>query len=192
MVQKAVANPRDGVAFGLLPQRLEGAIREIDGDLHVYADLAQSVPQVSAGQPRIAGRIAHYDVTAPPPHHFIDSEILEMPAVRQIHVLAGVIGETEGFPNNGCDRRSRPILTPGLRARLAGIPQPGAEAGVEQRHNEPDYRRRVISHVGAGSGSRNRNGSAERNSVGPSVVNAGTIAEVGAAAMQRRYCEGLG
>src|SRR5260370_726586 len=105
-------------------------------------------------------------MAATPLDHFVQAQILEMPAVPQVDVRVLVVRKPESFFDERSRGGMRAAFAPGLFAMYARIPEPAAQPGVEQGHDKSDDRGGIVSHVRTGRGARNRHGGAERKTPG--------------------------
>src|SRR5437867_5507863 len=83
-----------------------------------------------------------------------------MSSVGQIHPFVGVIGEPECLIAKRPQGPGRPRLVPNTSSGFCRVSQPSTESCIEQCHDECEERRRVITHIGAGS----RTGDSNRTS----------------------------
>ena len=70
---------------------------ELDADTEIDIDFSHRVAEIFEGEFRIAASVDDDDEPASPPHHFVEAEIFEMAAVRQIHVRTVIRGQSERF-----------------------------------------------------------------------------------------------
>jgi len=113
-------------------------------DLHLADEVAE-LGEIAMG---IGARIAHDDEAATPPHHLVDSQILEMAAVGKIDVAAEIVGRTSELAQQGAERTRRIgqiDLPPSVFARAGSHPL--AKTNIEQgiRNAVPGE---LDSHVG--------------------------------------------
>ena len=94
-------------------------LAEADVDAEIDRDLAHRVAEILEGEFRIAAGIADDDAAAAAPDHLVEPEILEVPAVGEIDVVAVVRGQAEHLADERQDRDRRAVATVGLVARAA-------------------------------------------------------------------------
>ena len=109
-------------SFRELPEPIRFDSCDLDPNAEVGPALADHAGEVFEGELAVLARVAGDDIAAAPPHHLVNSQILEMPPIREINVRAGIVRKTECLPDNGGDRRGRAFLTPRLRTCPARIP----------------------------------------------------------------------
>src|ERR1700722_18728500 len=149
-VNGAVTDVRNG-AVQARPARLVGALGfvgkdfdlfpELDGDAEIDADLANGIAEILECEAAVVARVAHQNMAATAQYHFVQSEIVEMPAVGEIDVTAARIGESEhlGKQRHECELGSAADVS--LIAFGVRITQPCAEAHVEDTHQESQHGR---------------------------------------------------
>ena len=118
---------------------------------------------------RVLLGVAHDDETAPAPHELVESEVLEVAAVGEVHELREARGLARAARRRGTsDANTGPGRSLGSRpSRIAEPPtEPRIEDGQQERHRT----RRVKAHVGAGSGTGNRDRGADVGTAGVRVT----------------------
>ena len=141
------------------PQADIGQI-DLDVDAEIGAALLDGVAEILEGDVAVLAGIAGDDEPAAAADQFVDAEVLEVPAVREIHPRPIVGGHAEQLAQQLDQRQPRAFVGPDLcPARVA---QPPAEAHVENRHQERERRRGVIAHVGRGRSARGGHREADR------------------------------
>ncbi len=131
---------------------------ELDGDSEVDPNPAQRVRQVRKRVVRVAAGVRHDDHAAPADHHRPQTQVLEMPAVRQIDVRVRVRLESEQLANERPDAERG--IAPLPRGGIARVAEPQTETRIGERQQEGAGLRRVHPH----SGTRRRTRHGERRS----------------------------
>ena len=131
---------------------------EHDGDPHVDADLADGVRQIVKRERGVATGIDHENVATAAQHHLIQAEVLEVAAVRQVHVRAVVGCAAEHFGEKGSETMLRLAAAP---LRLGRIAEPRAQSRVEHRQQERQQWRREGAHVRTGGRTGDGHGRAQ-------------------------------
>src|SRR5947209_8910989 len=149
-IDRGIVDPRHGAALLFVAQRTNPMVLEDNRNIEVNTDFAQGVAQVLIGEVAVAASIQDHDGPAAPQHHLIKGEVFEVTAVREIYVLTAVIGETEGFAQQGGNGGMRPRMGKGTLTGTPGIAEPGSQTRVQQGHDETRGRRRVVAHAGTG------------------------------------------
>ena len=162
-----IANRPHCARRAVVAQRVgRGDLSNVEVDLHaqVRAALANRVAEILESVAGVGAGIARDDVAATPAHELVDAEVLEVPAVGEIHVAARFVGEPEDLAQQMEQRDLRSRLLPRVLVALARvrIAHPAAEPDVEDAHQKREGRRAVIAHVGACGGTRRRNSFTER------------------------------
>src|SRR5579864_2251557 len=142
--------------------RLAANAVDIDFDIepHIGAALANGIPQVFESQVAILTSVTRDDVAAAAPHQLVDTEILEVSAVRKIHEVAPLVGQAKQLTHE-VDESKFGRRAVGLFTRR--IAEPPSEAHIEHRHEKGSSRRGVVSLVGTGGGAGNGHSGAEGN-----------------------------
>ena len=128
VVNGADAPPRALVAGLRRTNRKAGGERDRDAEVHAH--LADRIGQVTEGKRRIGAGIDRDDGPAAAPDHFIHTEVVEVPAVREVHVRVAICRAREQFVQQRADAESRQRLRPARCAGLAGIPEPDASRAL--------------------------------------------------------------
>ena len=71
------------------------SLPKLDGHAEIDRDLAHRIAEILEAVVRIAPRIADDDAAAAPADHLVEAQVLEMPSVREIDVMAVVRRQPE-------------------------------------------------------------------------------------------------
>ena len=124
--------------LALGPALLELLDLYVDADAEVDPNLADGVAEIREAELGIATGVAHDDVAAAPADHFVESQVLEMAAVRQVDVAPAVLGQSKQFVEERTERPARAVGRVVSTALFARVGQPPSQPDVEQRHQESD------------------------------------------------------
>ena len=124
---------------------------ELDLGIEVDGGKAHRACQIPEVEVLVLVRVDDQNVAAPAADHLVDAEVVEMPAVGQINVIAFGIRQSQCFGQQRLKRAGRAGLYFRLGNFCGGIGKPCAEANVEEGHQEGCCRGGIISHARTGS-----------------------------------------
>ena len=191
-VDRAVVDRRHGRVQVRLPLSVLRHLRrrrERDRHAEVDADLANRVAEILERVPAVAAGIADDDVVAAAEHHLVHAEVVEVSAIREIHVRVGVGRAAEHLAEQRRRTPARIAQPPCVRAGRTRIAEPRAQTRVEQRQEERERRRRLRTLIGRDRRARERHRGAERDLLAVLVRRA--VADQMRPAVQRRDRERL-
>src|SRR5581483_3674328 len=109
-------------------------------DAEVDADLADAVAEILEREGAVLAGITHQDLAAAAQNDFVEPEIVEVAAVGEVDIAA----RGGGQPKHLGKQRNHGMPGAGVGkcviAVLVGVSQPGAQADVEDGHQETQHR----------------------------------------------------
>src|SRR5207247_2205111 len=84
----------------------------------------------------VAASVDDDDPTTSPDHHLVETEVVEMAAVGEVHVRRPLARPAQQLTEDRREREPWLGTLPHAAARLAGVRHPPAEASVEECHGE--------------------------------------------------------
>ena len=72
---------------------------QVEGDIHseINASLANGHSYAFKVQGGVIFAVANHDIATTPAHQFVKPHVIEMAAIAEIDVVAGVVGSTQQF-----------------------------------------------------------------------------------------------
>ena len=117
--------------FGLADLHHLGRVN-LDLYTKIAPALTHGIPQVAKLHIFVRARVAGNDVLATPPHKFVNRQIFEMTAVRQIDVFASIGRQPEQFIDDRDETEKRPLAW--RRVIVSGIAKPPTEPNIAEHH----------------------------------------------------------
>ncbi|MGH8637284.1 MAG: hypothetical protein ACREUZ_09145 [Burkholderiales bacterium] len=112
----------DGGLTGVF-DRLNASGADGDLDTEIRPALPDGIAQAAEGQCAVLFCVAGDDEAAAPAHQLVHAEVLEMPAVREVHEVGAIVGEAEQLVDQvqqaAARARAQPVV---LVARVAHPP----------------------------------------------------------------------
>src|SRR5678815_4528597 len=109
---------------------------DIDGDPEIDPHLANRTAKIFEEIVAVAASVDRHDMPAAAQDHFVETEVVEVAAVREVHVGVGVRGVAERLSEKRKRRVCGASLIPCAGTGVAGVAEPPAEAHVEERQEK--------------------------------------------------------